>query len=470
MSNRALNWEKLLSAERFNSKADSRKKPFVEQYASEDFRVPHEKDFDRVVFSTPVRRLQDKTQVFPLDQHDSVRTRLTHSIEVSNLGRTIASQLVSSAGLESSVPHAMRVVPALVAAISMAHDIGNPPFGHQGEAAIQRWVAQVKPSISSRNDFRSDLFNDYLYFDGNPQGFRLLTQLQGVESGGLNLTASTLRAFFKYPWSSSSSRLDPKKPKFGYFQSEKLVFDWCTKEVGLGAEDRHPLAALMEASDDIAYSVLDVEDGIKKDIVSTAHLVKYLSVNKEGEAKEWVGKVLEQYDSDLGWLSALGVKGREQEDVLTQLLRSYLIALLVSAAAPALKDAISLEKACDGNPCLSEPRVSALLALLKDYAKANIYTNRSVQRIELDGHRVIPKLLQWFWDSLAKKQDGVASKRDDYIVGMISPNYLRIYKDGCANKSFPEWYLRLQLVCDMVCGMTDSYALRVHEELRKLDD
>ena len=464
----ATDWDRLLSAERF-TKSDSRKTPFADHYASADFRVPQEKDFDRVVFSAPVRRLQDKTQVFPLDQHDSVRTRLTHSIEVANLGRTLASQLVSNAGIRLSDRDAMRVVPALVAAISVAHDIGNPPFGHQGETAIQRWVESIKPLVSPRGDFRSDLFNDYLYFDGNPQGFRLLTKLQGVTEGGLNLTASTLRAFFKYPWSSSSPRVDPKKPKFGYFQSEKNIFEWCTECVGLNSEERHPLASLMEASDDIAYSVLDIEDGIKKELVSTAHLIKYLSVNKAGDAEAWVNTLLEQYDADLQWLSGLGIKGREQEDILTQLLRSYLIALLVSVAAPALKEGLRNGGARAGNPCLADSRVKALLKLLKDYAKANVYSSRSVQRIELDGHRIIPKLLQWFWDALDRQHEKKSSKRDDYVVGFISPNYLRVYQEACKAEKFPEWYLRLQLVCDMVCGMTDTYAVRAHNEIAGLE-
>lgn len=464
-----LDWSRLLSDDRF-TKADSRKTPFADHYASEDFRVPQEKDFDRVVFSAPVRRLQDKTQVFPLDQHDSVRTRLTHSIEVANLGRTLASQLVSNAGISLAGRDVMRVVPALVAAISVAHDIGNPPFGHQGETAIQRWVESIKPKVSSRGDFKSHLFSDYLYFDGNPQGFRLLTKLQGVSEGGLNLTAGTLRAFFKYPWSSSSQRLDPKKPKFGYFQSEKNIFDWCTERVGLGAEERHPLASLMEASDDIAYSVLDIEDGIKKELVSTAHLIKYLNVNKCGDAEPWIDTIIEQYDADLQWLAGLGIKGREQEDILTQLLRSYLIALLVSVAAPALKEGLSNGYAAGGNPCLADARVKALLKLLKEYARAHVYSNRSVQRIELDGHRIIPKLLQWFWDALDRKQENKATKRDDYVVGFISPNYLRVYEEACKAEKFPEWYLRLQLVCDMVCGMTDTYAVRVHNEIAGLDN
>src|SRR5690606_30433061 len=157
---------------------------------------------------------------------------------------------------------AARRIPALVAAISVAHDIGNPPFGHQGEAAIRSWVKSISAtfdgSIGSPRD--NALLKDYLYFDGNPQGFRLLTKLQGVAGSGLNLTASTLRASIKYPWGASSNLVDPKKPKFGYFQTEKEIFQWCGTKTGLKEGERHPLTSIMEASDDICYSILDVED------------------------------------------------------------------------------------------------------------------------------------------------------------------------------------------------------------------
>ena len=226
----SLDWEKLLSDHRFREADAHRKKTFDKLLISPDFRTAHEKDFDRIVFSSPVRRLQDKTQVFPLDQHDSVRTRLTHSIEVANIGRTLATQLVSELGIKLPRVDAVRTVPALVAAISIAHDIGNPPFGHQGEAAIRGWVGTIAEKYDGAFSSEKDqaLLADYLNFDGNPQGFRLLTTF-GVEEAGLNLTASTLRSSFKYPWGASSGQAKNHKQKFGYFQTEKPLFDWARK-------------------------------------------------------------------------------------------------------------------------------------------------------------------------------------------------------------------------------------------------
>ena len=226
----SLDWEKLLSDHRFREADAHRKKTFDKLLISPDFRTAHEKDFDRIVFSSPVRRLQDKTQVFPLDQHDSVRTRLTHSIEVANIGRTLATQLVSELGIKLPRVDAVRTVPALVAAISIAHDIGNPPFGHQGEAAIRGWVGTIAEKYDGAFSSEKDqaLLADYLNFDGNPQGFRLLTTF-GVEEAGLNLTASTLRSSIKYPWGASSGQAKNHKQKFGYFQTEKPLFDWARK-------------------------------------------------------------------------------------------------------------------------------------------------------------------------------------------------------------------------------------------------
>lgn len=464
----SLSWAELLSGKRYRKADAKRKAAFEKLFVSPDFRAEHEKDFDRIVFSSPVRRLQDKTQVFPLDQSDSVRTRLTHSLEVANIGRTLAAQLAHE--LEISIPgaDAARAVPALVAAISIAHDIGNPPFGHQGEAAIRGWVKTVvskyKGIISSKRDRL--LVADYLNFDGNPQGFRLLTMF-GVEEGGMNLTASTLRASFKYPWGANSAQAKGHKQKFGYFQTEKNIFEWAGREVGLAEGERHPLASIMEASDDICYSILDVEDGVKKGLVSTSHLMLYMRNSAAGKpALKWVAPLVRQYSYDVKWLASQNVSGGHAEDILMQLLRSYFISLAVSVAVPALKNAISTGAACTGNPCLSHSECASLLDLLKEYTKTYIYSHESVEKVELEGHRVIPYLLGAFWYALDSRDQGTASALDKFVIKRISPNYMRAYEMTAAK--FPSWYARLQVCCDMVCGMTDSYALSVSREFEEL--
>jgi dGTPase len=465
-----LDWKKLLSSDRF-AQGDERRKHYLKKlYVSQDYRVPHEKDFDRVIFSTPVRRLQDKTQVFPLDQHDSVRTRLTHSLEVANIARTLAAQLVSELNIDLGESlDANRAIPALVAAIAITHDVGNPPFGHQGEEAIRIWVKEISGSFESCISSPKDraLLNDYLFFDGNPQGFRLLTRLQQVVDGGLNLTAATLRSSFKYPWNASSSKVDPNKPKFGYFQTESEHFSWCSDMTGVAEGNRHPLASIMEASDDICYSILDVEDGVKKELVSTAHLMLYL--NNDGAntpASKWLKALTKQYYEDVKWLKGENIKGAHAEDVLMQLLRSYFIALCVSVAVPQLKTAIADGVAMDGNPCLNHDECGAFLKLLKDYTKNFIYSRRSVEKVELQGHRVIPYLLGAFWGALERTEGSRGSKLDKYVVKQISQNYFRVYEK--TRLEYPAWYARIQVVCDMVCGMTDSFALSMTKEFQSL--
>lgn len=469
--NQALDWKTLLSSDRYASDPNKRERFLTGLHVSEDYRVPHEKDFDRVIFSAPVRRLQDKTQVFPLDQHDSVRTRLTHSLEVANIARTLAAQLVSELNIqvEGDSIDANRAVPALVAAIAIAHDVGNPPFGHQGEAAIRDWVAKqserFRSCVSSPRD--QALLNDYLYFDGNPQGFRLMTRLQGVVDGGLDLTAATLRASLKYPWGASSDKVNPAKPKFGYFQTEKNIFDWSGTKVGVPEGKRHPLASIMEASDDICYSILDVEDGVKKELVSTAHLILYLETNgADTAAADWLAALTKQYHEDVRWLKKSDIEGSHAEDVLMQLLRSYFISLAVSVAVPQLKAAIETGSAMDGNPCLDHPQCAAMLELLKQYTKIHIYSRNAVTKIELEGHRVIPYLLSAFWNALERIESQAGTKLDKYVVNQISQNYLRVY--AATRKKYPAWYARLQVVCDMVCGMTDSFALSVTREFESI--
>jgi dGTPase len=470
-----VDWEKILSSVRFNSGDGDRKRVFHEHYGSNDFRVPHEKDFDRLIFSAPIRRLKDKTQIFPLDQHDSIRTRLTHSLEVANIAKTLAAQLASKLD-ESKIPeNAARKITALTSAISISHDMGNPPFGHQGEGAIRAWVNTNLEAIQADWDRDKDkedhhlyqnYLKDFLYFDGNPQAFRLVATLQGVDKGALNLSASTLRAMFKYPWSADSNLVDSKKPKFGYFQSEREIFEWCCKETGIESPFLHPLTPIMEACDDIAYSILDIEDGIKKELVSPAHLMVFLKAkSKDTAAQAWIEVLEEQYEGDLQWLASEGVVGRHADDILTEIIRSYLIALAVSMVVPELTTALDQGGQLRSNVCLAEPKCHALLKILKSYSKLYIYTHKSVERIELKGHKIIPYLLGCYWLSIEAVEKKRATKVQEYVYKSLPASYVRAYQLG----NMPGWYKRLQLACDMVCGMTDSFAMSVADEFEELN-
>lgn len=263
MANIELNWEKLLSSERrkdlHGGKGSGRTGIGREEI---------ERDYDRILFAAPTRRLADKTQVFPMETNDSVRTRLTHSHEVSNLARSIGVRLVYNHreevfGQDADELKVERRVPALLAAAGLAHDLGNPPFGHQGEQTIRRWIQDRR----SCEDFkRCPDIADFSEFDGNCQTFRLLTKLQILnDKFGLNLTCATLAALMKYPVFSEDKK---GFKKFGLFHSERDVAKEVWEQTGLAEGIRHPLVYVMEACDDIAYSVIDAEDTVKKGYAS----------------------------------------------------------------------------------------------------------------------------------------------------------------------------------------------------------
>jgi dGTPase len=297
---RKLNWGKLLSDYRLP-------KPRGPDTATQappwlvTSRTETERDFDRVLFATPTRRLGDKTQVFPLEKNESVRTRLTHSHEVSALARSIGTHLAHNAIGDAIVKNACdslgaehaikirRAIPSMLAAVGLAHDLGNPPFGHQGEEAIRAWIERNKqrlfePTKKNAAEINSDLRrltdqhkSDFLLFEGNAQTLRTVSRLQVVKDDrGLNLTMGTLAALMKY--TVGSTNLGGKKgptacKKVGFFASEQPLVRLIQKDTGLDDGLRHPLTYIMEACDDIAYSVVDAEDAVKKQIVSFSDLM-----------------------------------------------------------------------------------------------------------------------------------------------------------------------------------------------------
>lgn len=469
-----LDWSTLLSTARVDG--PDRKKSIYESI--NDHRTPHERDFDRTVFCTPVRRLKDKTQVFPLDMHDGVRTRLTHSMEVSNLARSMGTAVSVSVKGISEIKDAHRNVPALLATIALVHDLGNPPFGHQGEVAIRTWVEENESKIKdeAKRHFNRDLLKDFLLFEGNAQGFRILTRLQHQDhKSGMRLTASTLRAFMKYPWQSDSVNADAGVKKFGVFRSEKSVFEWANKVTNLKAGVRHPLSYLMEVCDDIAYSVLDIEDAVKKEIVSAAELASFISNDDPFKGDARAEQLMRQYKDDRDWLNELRMpSGRDKKiplsskeirDSQIDILRSYAIGLMVSDG---IERFIELEKSNSFHTLkkgiAEDFRSTRLVEALKKFASLRVYTHPSVLKAELQGHRLIPSLMTAMWESTIRHHHGTQTKIDEYVMSLMSPNYVRVYRQS-EDLGLPLWYRQVQLVCDQVCGMTDSYALRLHDDL-----
>ena len=278
-----MNWEQLLSLKRFG---DTNKRLRKEQ---DETRLGFEVDYDRIIFSSEFRSLQDKTQVVPLSKTDFVHTRLTHSLEVSVVGRSLGRQVGKQ--LLKKHPHLQNIhgyqfndFGAIVAAAALAHDIGNPPFGHSGEKAIGAYFKEgegqhLKKELSEKE------YQDFCDFEGNANGFKILTESREGREGGLRLSYATLGAFMKYPKASL-----PKKPtthiadkKYGFFQSEVETFSAIAEELGLAIRDkanqsyaRHPLAYLVEAADDICYTIIDFEDGINLGLIEEEYALEYL--------------------------------------------------------------------------------------------------------------------------------------------------------------------------------------------------
>ena len=460
-----LEWGKLLSSTRRKSLGANKGKTSggpAKRFALS--RTQSERDYDRVLFCTPVRRLADKTQVFPLEKNDSVRTRLTHSHEVSNLARSIGVSLVSETNFFDNIAKSERNIPAVLAAIGLAHDIGNPPFGHEGEAAIGQWFKQ-NSKVICHAEINKQMKQDYINFEGNAQALRILTKLQILNDNfGLNLTCGTLTALMKYP--SPSQKVvdddsDIARKKFGYFYSETEVCKQIWAQTGLKEGIRHPLAFIMEASDDIAYSVLDAEDAITKGLVSYRDLIDHLKpYNKDEVIKTVIRKAEAEHKK---YISA-NLHPNELNDISMQMFRVFAIGEMISAATRAFEDNYNeiiagsfkkeLIKVSDGE---------MLCKQLKKFSFKHAYKHRSVLELELQGYKVIHDIMDMLWQAietrgcpkLLKNHEG--NIFDQYAYGLISENYRRIFEDK--TNSLPLQYKRVQLLADMVSGMTDSFAI-----------
>ena len=456
-----LTWKELLSERRRKEKHD---KP--EDSGTASSRMEIERDYDRVLFASPTRRLADKTQVFPLEPNDSVRTRLTHSHEVANLCRSIGTRLVYDHREifgDIDEDFLKRSVPSLLATIGLVHDLGNPPFGHQGEKAINRWFVEKKNE-------EPEIHDDFIYFDGNAHTIRLLTRLQVLNDGyGLNLTYSTLSALIKYPTFSDDR---PYFNKHGVFESERDIVQDVWDETGLRSRVRHPLTYIMEACDDITYSVVDAEDTVKKGYASFDDLINFIEAKAEksegGDIPcERINRLLEKSRKKNSEFRKEDLSAKELNEISMQMFRVFSISLMVDSVVSCfVKNNDKFLNGIDDEyvEMIKMTDCAELCNILKKFHRRYRFSHREVLRLELRGAKLIDKALNYIWqaieDYVGKKDNPMSA----YVYSRISENYRRVFE--ATNKDL---YSKCQLACDAISGMTDSYLIAFCEEIESLE-
>ena len=444
-----MNWLQLLSYQR---PGESEIKP---QNASQ-LRSAFEVDYDRIIFSHAFRRLQDKTQVFPLPEHDFVHTRLTHSLEVSSVGRSLGKNvgelLIDRHEVLQDSHYSSFDFGAIVAAAALAHDIGNPPFGHSGEDAISDYFINNAQAQVFRDGVSDKEWADLTNFEGNAQGFRILNR-RGPH--GLKLTFATLAAFTKYPRESLPSEIDKSRKsqkKYGFFQTEATFFDELADSIGLirireneRLWCRHPLAFLVEAADDICYNIIDFEDGCRLGLVSfeqTRDLLSEIIGERYDEAKlnKIVGK-----NEKIGVLRAMAI-GKLVGEVADLFVEKE-SEILDGSFDKALTDEIPSAKAVQ--------KISKL-------SIEKIYRCDQVLEREAAGFRVIDNLLEIFSQAAFNKVFNYSdySGKQRSIVRLLPEEYqVAIDSEGISP------YDVLLIITDFISGLTDSYALSIYRKV-----
>ncbi|MBP3774339.1 MAG: dNTP triphosphohydrolase [Bacteroidaceae bacterium] len=443
-----MDWEKLISSQRLGQNFST--------YETNEFRSDFQRDYDRLIFSSPFRRLQNKTQVFPLPGSIFVHNRLTHSLEVSSVGRSLGND--TAAALVRRHPELGRTeigqMGLIVSTACLAHDLGNPPFGHAGERAIASYFSEgkgaaIRPRILAEcGQEKGDIvWSDIVHFDGNANAFRLLThQYEGRRPGGYVMTYSTLAAIVKYPF---SSLLAGKKPKFGFFHTESDIFRRVAQSLGLiCVEDngwrlqyrRHPMAYFVEAADDICYEIMDIEDAHKLRILTTEQTTElFMNFFDDGEKHRLSTAHPSVTDPNerVNYLRACVINAIEQECVRVFMEH---------------EDAI-MEGRFEGSLIgHMQPRLNQAFQACAHLAQEHIYRDRRVLDVELAGYKIIYELLDLLTDA-ALAPDKSYSKLLLHRV----PNQYQV--------KAPTLTERMQGVLDFISGMTDVYALDLYRKI-----
>ena len=427
---KTMTWDSLLNGRRLLDERNDE---------SGEARTHFHRDYDRIAFSHPFRRLSDKTQVHPLSPNDHIHSRLTHSLEVSIVGRSlgmaVGEHLKLPEGLNST--HLGQILQAAC----LMHDLGNPPFGHAGEDAIQRWFSNEKNArhLDGLTEVQS---SDFCCFEGNAQAFRIVSNLEHKPGrGGMQLTSATLGTLMKYPWTSDRIK---KKKKFGAFQAEKHLLETVAKQTGMlelekGRYVRHPLAYLAEAADDICYRIIDLEDAVEIGLLSFDTVRSVL----EKICKTQADSALSQR-SQLSYLRAVSIS-KAVEATAHAFIENE--SRLLAGALPFSTDLISL----------SPDEIKQPLDYAQEFARKHVYTDPRKMGLQLGGYKLLGDLLELFCTAVRERIfNQTISYHCKQVIALLkfeAPNY------------GDELYPSLLKVTDYISGMTDQYASRMARQL-----
>lgn len=454
------NWKNLLSPHRLGKGKNN--------CETSDSRTEFTRDWDRIIFSSAFRRLQDKTQVFPLAKNDYIRTRLTHSLEVASVGRSLGILAGKKIKCEFSEEDRSTIhddIGSIVSAACLAHDIGNPPFGHAGEAAIQEFFERNGELLNGLTDEQR---NDFKKFEGNAQGFRLLTNPKNSsQRNGMQLTSAVLGAFMKYPCPSTESKIKGiSSKKFGFMQSEKEIFLSLAADLGLkkktkvlpekekkestniseiGNENtlayyyRHPLAFLVEAADDICYHIMDIEDGFKTGVVSIDELIElhypWLVCGDIDKAK----KLPIEQKAEFFRAKTINKVTREIADIFESNFND-------------------IKSGNYDKELISDLTKSEEFSNFKKLAVKKVYSTKAVVEIEACGFKVIDGLLSIFIDAIKSEYGDGKSTASSRTLCQLLPKTI-----SDPNNISP--YKQLLMATDFISGMTDTYAVSLYQRI-----
>lgn len=439
----SMSWENLLCAERLTGKPAKH----------EPGRSPFISDHDKIVFSGAFRRLARKTQVHPLATNDHIHNRMTHSLEVACVGRTLAIRVAEALRQANSLPQ--NILPTdlgdIVQSTCLAHDIGNPPFGHTGEEAIKNWF--IKEGEQYIAGLHSQQKADLQHFEGNAQGLRILTTSEYYQfDGGMRLTYATLASFIKYPWGSAETQqgLRPKANKYGIYQADVNNVREIAQKTGLLQKGdnwycRHPLVYLMEAADDFCYGLIDLEDGLEMGLLHWDDVFQIIRpVLKASELKE--------LEKNLGKIS----DGRKPGFIRGKIIDAYIeagVEAFMSNEKTFLQGAVESDLIS-----LCRPEIKTAVEEAKRYAKERIFAHPRKVELEIGAYDVIARLLSklipaaysWY-----ESGGNPAEKENKMLIDLIGV------------KNLPEngnLYEVLMAVIDFVSGMTDNYAVYLSKQ------